>query len=449
MLEQQSPDILNKLYLDHIAEWSKRFSEACSTQKMDGIIVFAGAKKTRFRDDNEYPFYVEPYFKVWVPQIFPNSAIKIIPGHEPILVHVQQTDFWHESPRDPSGFWTNHFDIISVPNTTKMLEELKISSSKLAAIGEKSDLSMGFSSINNQELLDHLDFYRAFKTDYEIACITEANKIAAVGHAAAQKELTKKSKKKSEFQLNQVYCTTTGQREFELPYQNIVALNEHASTLHYQNLDHNPPDNFLSFLLDAGATFNGYASDITRTISGENNHFDALIKAIDRLQKKLCSNTKSDVSFVFLNELAHQLLANVLEEHQLITSKAEEAYERGITRFFLPHGLGHLLGLQVHDRGGYLNSPCGSNEMPPTDHPFLRLTRSLHPGFVVTIEPGLYFIPSLLDQLRNCSLSNLINWAKVETLIPYGGIRIEDNILVTCSESVNLSRPALTKLGVS
>ena len=99
MLEQQSPDILNKLYLDHIAEWSKRFSEACSTHKMDGIIVFAGAKKTRFRDDNQYPFYVEPYFKVWVPQIFPISAIKIIPGHEPILVHVQQIDFWHESPR--------------------------------------------------------------------------------------------------------------------------------------------------------------------------------------------------------------------------------------------------------------------------------------------------------------------------------------------------------------
>ena len=137
--------------------------------------------------------------------------------------------------------------------------------------------------------------------------------------------LQKKLKKKSEFQLNQVYCTTTGQRELELPYQNIVALNEHASTLHYQNLDRNPPDNFLSFLLDAGATFNGYASDITRTISDENNHFDALIKAMDGLQKKLCSNTKSDVSFVFLNELAHQLLANVLEEHQLITSKAEEA----------------------------------------------------------------------------------------------------------------------------
>ena len=449
MLKQQSSDILNKLYTDHLKEWSQRFSEACNTQKLDGIVVFSGVKKSRFRDDNEYPFYVEPYFKVWVPQIFPNSAIKIIPGHTPVLVHQQQTDFWHEGPKDPAGFWTNHFDIITVSNTTKMLEELKISSSQLAAIGENSDLSMGFSSVNNQKLLDHLDFYRAFKTDYEIACITEANKIAAVGHAAAQKELTKNSKKKSEFQLNQVYCTTTGQREFELPYQNIVALNEHASTLHYQNLDRNYPDNFLSFLLDAGATFNGYASDITRTISGENKHFDALIKAMDGLQKKLCSKAKSDVSFIFLNEVAHQLLANVLEEQELINSKAEESYKRGITRFFLPHGLGHLLGLQVHDKGGYLNSLGEPNEMPPIDHPFLRLTRTLQPGFVVTIEPGLYFIPSLLDRLRNCSLSNLINWTKVETLIPYGGIRIEDNILVTCSESLNLSRPALTKLGVS
>jgi Xaa-Pro dipeptidase len=449
VLEKQSPDIVNKLYSDHLTEWSQRFSEACNAQKLDGIIIFSGVEKSRFRDDNEYPFYVEPYFRVWVPQVFPNSAIKIVPGRTPVLVHVQQTDFWHEHPRDPTGFWTNHLDIISVPNTTKMFDELRISSSKLAAIGENSDLSMGFFSINNQILLDHLDFYRAFKTDYEVACITEANKIAAIGHAATQRELIQKSKNTSEFQLNQVYCTATEQREFELPYQNIVALNEHASTLHYQNLDRNPPDKFLSFLLDAGATFNGYASDITRTISGENDHFDALIKSMNELQKKLCTRTTSDVSFVFLNELAHQLLADVLEEHGLITTKAGESYERGITRFFLPHGLGHLLGLQVHDKGGYLNSPRGPNEMPPIDHPFLRLTRTLEPGFVVTIEPGLYFIPSLLDRLKSCSLSNLVNWAQVEALIPYGGIRIEDNILVTCSGSRNLSRPALEKSGVS
>jgi Xaa-Pro dipeptidase len=447
--EQQPPDILNKLYSEHLTEWSQRFTEACKDQKLDGIIVFSGVEKSRFRDDNKYPFYVEPYFRIWVPQIFPNSAIKIVPGHTPVLVQVQQTDFWHENPRNPDGFWTNHFDILSVPNTTKMLDELKISSSKLAVIGENADSSMGFSSINNQALLDHLDFYRAFKTDYEVACITEANRIAAIGHAATQRELTKKSKKKSEFQLNQIYCTATGQREFELPYQNIVALNEHASTLHYQNLNRNPPDNFLSLLLDAGATFNGYASDITRTISGENDQFDALIKSMDELQKKLCARTISDVSFIFLNELAHQLLANVLEEHELITTKAEESYDSGVTRFFLPHGLGHLLGLQVHDKGGYLNSPRGPSEKPPIDHPFLRLTRTLEPGFVVTIEPGLYFIPSLLDRLKSCSLSNLVNWAKVETLIPYGGIRIEDNILVTCSGSRNLSRPALKKSGVS
>ncbi|MFL2539209.1 MAG: hypothetical protein ACJ0RU_06970 [Candidatus Rariloculaceae bacterium] len=66
--------------------------------------------------------------------------------------------FGMKAPETLAGFWTNHFDIITVPNTTKMLEELKISSSQLAAIGENSDLSMGFSSVNNQELLDHLDF---------------------------------------------------------------------------------------------------------------------------------------------------------------------------------------------------------------------------------------------------------------------------------------------------
>jgi Xaa-Pro dipeptidase len=100
-----------------------------------------------------------------------------------------------------------------------------------------------------------------------------------------------------------------------------------------------------------------------------------------------------------------------------------------------------LLGLQVHDAGGRQVSPDGEIRDPPAEHPFLRLTRVLEPGFVVTIEPGLYFIPSLLQAL-DPSARNRVNWATVETLIPYGGIRIEDNVVVQEAKHRNLTREA-------
>ena len=127
------------------------------------------------------------------------------------------------------------------------------------------------------------------------------------------------------------------------------------------------------------------------------------------------------MSFVSLNERAHQLLAEVLAEHGITRGAADETYERGITRAFLPHGLGHLLGLQVHDAGGRLEAPGGAERDPPAEHPFLRLTRTLEPGFVVTIEPGLYFIPALLENLRQGAAAKSVDWDRVAQWLPYGG----------------------------
>ncbi|MBP6534510.1 MAG: M24 family metallopeptidase, partial [Arenimonas sp.] len=82
----------------------------------------------------------------------------------------------------------------------------------------------------------------------------------------------------------------------------------------------------------------------------------------------------------------------------------------------------------------------------PDGHPFLRMTRTLEPGMVVTIEPGLYFIPSLLAQLKTRPEAKAVNWAKVEQLMPYGGVRIEDEVHCTGGEPENLSRDAFAAL---
>ena len=228
----------------------------------------------------------------------------------------------------------------------------------------------------------------------------------------------------------------------ELPYSAIVAGDSHAATLHYQHYDRDGAPAH-SLLIDAGCGELGYASDITRTYAKPADaEFIALITAMDRLQQTLCKRVAPGIPFARLHHAAHVLLGNLLEREDLINASPEEIVATGITRLFFPHGLGHLLGLQVHDVGGHLADPQGNLIKAPDAYPKLRLLRTLEPGMTLTIEPGLYFIGSLLAELRDHELAAQVNWDKVERLRPCGGIRIEDNLLVTERGHENLTRTA-------
>jgi Xaa-Pro dipeptidase len=297
--------------------------------------------------------------------------------------------------------------------------------------------------VNDAKFLAHLDYFRATKTRYEILCMRAAQLLAVRGHQAVAAAFGSGF---SEFDLQQIYCGAMQQREKELPYSSIIALNEHASTLHYQHLRTRAPSPTRSLLIDAGAEYNGYAADITRTYSASSgDDFDALIKSMDSLQQRVCADVKAGVDYVALHVLMHRLLAAVLREHGLVTCSEDQAISTGLTRAFLPHGLGHLLGLQVHDAGGRQIDTAGKIRKPPPKDPYLRLTRVLQPGFVVTIEPGLYFIPALLRAALAKHESKL-NRSKIERLVPFGGIRIEDDVEVTADGHRNLTRDAFTAL---
>jgi Xaa-Pro dipeptidase len=125
---------------------------------------------------------------------------------------------------------------------------------------------------------------------------------------------------------------------------------------------------------------------------------------------------------------------------------AGDAVTSGLSAVFFPHGVGHLLGLQVHDVAGFSVDEKGTQQARPPGHPYLRLTRTLEPGFVVTIEPGLYFIDMLLDEARNGAHGKHINWRRVDEFRPYGGIRVEDDVACTADTPENLTRNAFAAL---
>jgi Xaa-Pro dipeptidase len=162
---------------------------------------------------------------------------------------------------------------------------------------------------------------------------------------------------------------------------------------------------------------------------------------MDGLQQRVCGEVRPGVEFTVLHALTHRQLAALLREAGIIRCNADEAVATGITRAFLPHGLGHLLGLQVHDAGGRLVDAAGKKREPPAADQSLRLTRALQPGFVVTIEPGMYFIPSLMRGLLQ-QHEEKVNRAIIERLLPFGGIRVEDDVEVTQDGHRNLTREA-------
>ena len=102
--------------------------------------------------------------------------------------------------------------------------------------------------------------------------------------------------------------------------------------------------------------------------------------------------------------------------------------------------------LQVHDVAGF-SDENGQLIPRPDGHPYLRMTHTLAPGMVVTIEPGLYFIPTLLSKLKATPQAKAVNWPQVEKLLPYGGVRIEDEVHCTDAAPENLTRDAFAELG--
>jgi Xaa-Pro dipeptidase len=438
MLQQE----LHRLYAEHITEVVRRTADALARSGLEALIVHAGSPIGLFLDDQHYPFKAHPPFKWWAPLLdAPGSMIHFRPGSRPQLVFHVESDFWYQPATLPQSWWPGQFEVVIVNSKDQARAALPRDLGKTAWIGDALPdlLGWGVGSINPPDLSRRLDFTRACKTPYEIACLAEANRIGALGHAAAERCFHGGG---SEYEIHQAFASACGQREQELPYNAIVALNEAASVLHYQVLRRTRPDCHRSLLLDAGASFAGYGSDITRTTAAETGDFADLVTAMDQLQLGLCDLARPGADWRDIHAAAVERITALLHESGVLRCSVAEALDSGASRLFFPHGIGHLLGLQVHDVGGTMADDEGGVLPKPPKDPALRLTRRLEPGFVVTMEPGLYFIEALLGPARSGPHAARIDWKRVQALTPFGGIRVEDNLAITATGCDNLTRRA-------
>jgi len=431
---------LASLYPQHLAELQARTAVALERGGFDHLVVPSGTLHYQFFDDRDYPYAVNPQFKAWLPVTrAPGSWLVVTPGAKPKLVFMQPHDYWHVVPAAPSGYWVEHFDIAIVRTPDEAARHLPKDPARCAILGEPRS-AVGDAVPNNpQPVIDYLEYQRAFKTPYEVAMMREASRIGVRAHRAAERAFRAGA---SEFGIHLAYCQAAGQDANDLPYGNIVCLNEHAAVLHYTDRDRVPPKQSRSFLIDAGASFGGYACDITRTYSAQADEFAALVDAVDAAQLVMCDAVRAGTDYRQLHLDAHLALATILRDFGIVTVSPEAAVRTGVSSAFFPHGIGHGIGLQVHDVAGFAESDRGGTLAKPDGHPYLRLTRTLEPGMAVTIEPGIYFIDMLLDELKQKGLGDSVDWSRVDAFRPCGGIRIEDDVVCTGGTPTNLTREA-------
>jgi len=222
-----------------------------------------------------------------------------------------------------------------------------------------------------------------------------------------------------------------------LSFPSILSVRGEILHGHYHNNQMKEGD---LLLIDAGfETPNGYATDHTRVVpvSGK---FTQKQKEIYQIvldsQLAAINAIKPEATYKSIHLLACKVIVEGLKKLGLMKGDAEEAVKAGAHALFLPHGLGHMMGLDVHDMEDIGQIYVGyDNEVRPSEQfgtAYLRMGRKLQAGFIITVEPGIYFIPELFKLWKSENkFSEFINYNKVEEYLGFGGIRLEDDVLVT------------------
>jgi Xaa-Pro aminopeptidase len=216
-------------------------------------------------------------------------------------------------------------------------------------------------------------------------------------------------------------------------YDTIVGGGPNAAVLHFPPSDRRLQDGEL-VLIDGGGEFRGYASDVTRTypasgsFTPEQAQLHALVRAACLAATGRC---RAGVEWRDVHRTAAHVIAEGLVDFGLLRGDPDDLVERQAVSLFFPHGVGHMVGLGVRDAGEVLPG----REPRPDEFPQLRIDLPLEPGFVVTVEPGIYVVPALLrDPELRARHRDAVDWDRAERMLGFGGIRIEDNVLVTGGE---------------
>uniref|UniRef100_A0A8I6A0W2 Xaa-Pro dipeptidase n=2 Tax=Rattus norvegicus TaxID=10116 RepID=A0A8I6A0W2_RAT len=277
---------------------------------------------------------------------------------------------------------------------------------------------------------------RVFKTDMELEVLRYTNRISSEAHREVMKAVKVGMKEYEMESLFQHYCYSKGGMR-HTSYTCICCSGENAAVLHYGHAGA-PNDRTIKdgdiCLFDMGGEYYCFASDITCSFPANGKFTDdqkAIYEAVLRSCRTVMSTMKPGVWWPDMHRLADRIHLEELTRIGLLSGSVDAMLQVHLGAVFMPHGLGHFLGLDVHDVGGY---PEGVERIDEPGLRSLRTARHLEPGMVLTVEPGIYFIDHLLDQaLADPAQACFFNQEVLQRFRNFGGVRIEEDVVVTDS----------------
>ncbi|MGK7921153.1 MAG: aminopeptidase P family protein [Trichodesmium sp.] len=407
-------------------------------------ILWSGNRYSRNFPANRFPFRCSSHFLYFGGLPIEDAAIRLEAG---------KLQLFMDNPPPSNLLW--HGEIPSRDRLAEIIgadaafpmAELKFHAANAATISVQNPTTkITQSDILNRDIFPSnkpqeidLELTKAIislRLSHDDIALTEIRQTAAVTVEAHKAGMTATKNAKFEANIRAAMDSIIISHNMTCAYGSIVTV--HGEVLHNEEYYH-PLQTGDLLLADVGAeTTLGWASDVTRTwpVSGkfsptQRDIYDVVLAAHDNC----ISQVKPGVEYLDIHLLAAQVIAEGLVNLGILKGKAENLVEMDAHALFFPHGIGHLLGLDVHDMedlGDLAEYEIGRERSSRFGLGFLRLNRQLIPGMLVTIEPGFYQVPGILNnpEMRE-KYQNIVNWEKLEKFSDVRGIRIEDDVLVT------------------
>ena len=390
----------------------RRLATAAAWDLRDGVVLVAAGDEIPVpgRGDRTYPFRAHSEYLYLTDRERPGGVLAFDPGEgwvEFVAPVTAEELMWTGVEGDREG----------VPEGTRPLDELE------AFLRGRPVRRLGVTPEPDDELRDALIRVRRPKDDIEV----ERMRVAAEATQAGFAELVSliepgRSERELQVALEAAFLRNGG--DF-LAFESIVAAGDHAAVLHFAPTARALRDGEL-LLVDAGAEFRGYASDVTRTypVGGAFAPEQALVYETVRLAGEAAiAACRPGVEWREVHRAAALVVADGLVELGVLRGRRDALVESGAVTLFFPHGVGHMVGLGVRDAG-----PASDEAREPAPGlPRLRVDLPLAPRQAWTVEPGVYVIPARLAGARG---RDDVVWDRVDELHGFGGVRLEQNVLI-------------------
>eukprot|EP01095_Lingulamoeba_sp_RSL-Kostka_P012819 TRINITY_DN514_c1_g1_i1.p1 TRINITY_DN514_c1_g1~~TRINITY_DN514_c1_g1_i1.p1 ORF type:complete len:526 (-),score=228.66 TRINITY_DN514_c1_g1_i1:107-1684(-) len=450
----------------------KRLLEFFKNEPQNSFLVFEGGKQeTRHATDHEPLFRQESFFQ-WTFGVKEGDcygAIHIGTGESILLIprlpqeyaiwmgEIKSCETFKETYEVDRVIYIDEFETLfkeKDPEKIYLLKGLNSDSgnthvpAKHKAIDEyvenKKKENDDVEVIDLDKLHDAIVECRVIKTDEELAVMKYANLISSKAHVKVMQAIEPGM---MEYQLESLFrhsCYHDGGMRHQA-YTCICGSGINSATLHYGH-GGAPNDRLIEgndmLLFDMGSEYHCYASDITCSYPATGKFSDiqkAIYKGVYNAQLAVYEELKPGAEWPKLHRLAERAILQNLKEEGYLYGEIDDMIDNDIGFLFQPHGLGHFLGLDTHDVGGYGTNHPKRSERPGLSS--LRTARTLKPGMVVTVEPGCYFIPHLLENaFKDETKKQFLNVEKLTTMLNFGGVRLEDNIIVTEDGFENMTK---------